>query len=278
MKSQQHKTKNNILKCSKSILIIVMLFIAGLSNSMAQSIQYPKVVKKTAVNILITEIKTTASMTKISFVYYNGTEDRRQYFFLHAPGSADAMYIKANGIKYKLLSTEDIASKDGITSAGPKESYHFSAYFEKLPATTKKFDLIEGENGGWDFYGVSLTESIDLNEPEQSKPAGKFRVDYYRIAIYDYDKEEWSDWKDGDNTFVININDNGDIAHYMPSGKTAAYKKISKVEEGTTENGKHYQIIKALDEDGTTFRFQLFDDEEIGLKMMYGNVLIQFAK
>jgi hypothetical protein len=278
MKSQQHKTKNSIQTGSKSFLLITLLFLAGLSNGRAQSIQYPKVEKKTAVNILITEVKTTASKTKISFVYYNGTEDRRQYFFLHAPGSVDAMYIKANGIKYKLLSTEDIASKDGITSAGPKESYHFSAYFEKLPFTTKMFDLIEGKNGGWDFYGISLTESIDLNEPEESKSASRFRNDYYRIAVYDYDKEEWSDWKDGDNTFVININDNGDIAHYMPSGKTATYKKISKVEEGTTDNGKHYQIIKALDEDGTTFRFQLFDDEEIGLKMMYGNVLIQFAK
>jgi hypothetical protein len=141
MKSQQYQPKNNAPSWSKNILFIVLLFIAGLSNSKAQSIQYPKVVKKTAVNILITEIKTTASMTKISFVYYNGTEDRRQYFFLHAPGSADAMYIKANGIKYKLLSTEDIASKDGITYAGPKESYHFSAYFEKLPPLKKSIDL-----------------------------------------------------------------------------------------------------------------------------------------
>ncbi len=62
------------------------------------------------------------------------------------------------------------------------------------------------------------------------------------------------------------------------SNSKAQSIQYPKVEEGTTDNGKHYQIIKALDEDGTVFRFQLFDDEEIGLKMMYGNVLIQFAK
>jgi hypothetical protein len=51
------------------------------------------------------------------------------------------------------------------------------------------------------------------------------------MAFYDYDKDEWSDWEDGDNTFVININDNGDIAHFLPSGKVLPIKRYRKEEE-----------------------------------------------
>lgn len=278
MKSPKYQPKNKLRVGVRNILIITLLFIAGLSNGKAQSIQYPKVEKQTAANVLITEIKTTGTRTKISFVYYNGTEDRRQYFYLHSPGDLDAMYIKASGKIYNLLSTEDIANRDGVTYAGPKETYAFSAYFEKLPPNVKTIDLIEGKGGSWNFYGISLTESVDIKKSEKKTTPTKFRVDYHNMAFYDPDKDEWSDWEEKENTFVININDNGDIAHFLPSGKIVTYKKISRVEDETTKEGKHYQIIKALDENGDIFRFQLFDDEEIGLKMMYGNVMIQFAK
>ena len=278
MKSPQHHTKNSNPTGLRNILLLAVLFISGLFNSRAQSIQYPKVVKQTAANVLITEIKTTASKTKISFVYYNATEDRRQYFYLHAPGDLDVLYIKANGKIYKLLSTEDIANRDGVTYANPKETYSFSAYFEKLPPNVKSIDLIEGAGGSWNFYGISLTQSVDFKKSEKKDTPTKFRVDYQYMSLYDGEKEEWSEWIEKENTFVININDNGDIAHFLPSGKVVTYKKISGVEDETTKDGKHYQIIKALDENGDIFRFQLFDDDEIGLKMMYGNVMIQFAK
>jgi len=62
------------------------------------------------------------------------------------------------------------------------------------------------------------------------------------------------------------------------NGETVIYKKLSGVEQGYTDKGNHhYQIIKALDEDGDVFRFQFFDDRSIGLKMMWGNFMIQFA-
>ena len=107
----------------------------------------------------------------------------------------------------------------------------------------------------------------------------KFRVDYNYVSIYDSDKDKWSDWKSGDNTFIININERGDIAHLMDSGKTVVYKKISGAEEGwTTPGNNHYQIIRAVDENGDVFSFQLFDDSSIGLKFMWGDFMIQFAK
>ena len=39
-----------------------------------------------------------------------------------------------------------------------------------------------------------------------------------------------------------------------------------------------YQIISAVDDDGDRFLFQVFDDIKIGIKMIYGDVMMQFAK
>jgi hypothetical protein len=106
----------------------------------------------------------------------------------------------------------------------------------------------------------------------------KFRVDYDYIAIYDPETETWGEWLDGDNTFVLNINERGDIAHIRANGETVIYKKLTGVEEGYTEQGNnHYQIISALDENGDVFQFQIFDDKAIGLKMMWGKFIVQFA-
>ena len=107
-----------------------------------------------------------------------------------------------------------------------------------------------------------------------------FRVDYTQISIYDSETGKWTDWKDGYNTFVMNYNDNGDIAHFKANGDKVVYRRISKeIEEGyTTEGNEHYQIIKALDEDGVTFSFQFFDKRKIGLKLIYSNIMIQFSE
>lgn len=259
----------------KEILIALILLIFGLSDSLGQSIQYPKVDNQTTDNVIITEVKITSTKTKISFRYYNGTPDSRQYFYLHAPGNPDALYIKAKGKIYKLLSTENIANKDGITFTDYKQSHYFTAYFEKLPSDITKFDLIEGAAGSWDFYGVSMISSNDLEDDESPK---KFRIDYRYMAFYEAEKETWSEWMERDNTFVINVNQNGDIAHFLPNGKIVIYKKISGVEKSMTSKGKQYQIIKALDDDGNIVSIQLFDDSELGLKIMYENLIIQFAK
>lgn len=110
-----------------------------------------------------------------------------------------------------------------------------------------------------------------------AQTAEKFRVDYNYVSFYDSKTETWEDWKKGDNTFVININDKGDIAHLKANGETVIYKKLSGAKEDRTKKGDHYQVIKALDEDGDVFTFQIFDDKRIGLKMIYGDIMIQFA-
>jgi hypothetical protein len=98
------------------------------------------------------------------------------------------------------------------------------------------------------------------------------------VAAWDKDTQEWGEWKLGYNTFVINCNDNNDIMHIKVNGSKVIYRKLSGVQEGITEEGKHYQIIRALDDDGDIFRFQIFDDSEIGAKIMYSNFMIQFFK
>jgi hypothetical protein len=108
----------------------------------------------------------------------------------------------------------------------------------------------------------------------------KFRRDYKLVSFFDGKTDTWSNWGEGDNTFVMNINKNGDIAHYKANGEMVIYKSISSnvKEEKTIDGLKNYQIIKALDEDGNVFSFQLFDDVAIGLKMIYKNFMIQYSK
>ena len=235
-----------------------------------QSANNPVVERKSVSNINIKSVVTNSYTTTIHFVYTN-TENKGRYILLHPPGHPDAYYLIANGKKYRLVGTQNIATVDRITSVMPGKKIEFSASFEKLPGNVSKFDLIEGIKGDWDFYGVRVDETY---EPPQAK---KFRKDYNYIALYDPDTDTWGSWERGDNVFVINVNDKGDIAHLKANGETVIYKRLSGVEEDQTSNGDHYQIISALDENGDVFRFQLFDDQRIGLKMMWGAFIIQFS-
>jgi chloramphenicol O-acetyltransferase len=107
----------------------------------------------------------------------------------------------------------------------------------------------------------------------------RFRIDYDMVCVWDEQTNSWSKWKSGNNTFVFNINNNKDITHYKADGSSAHYRKLSNgVEKGTTNDGYQYQMILVLDEDGTKCKLQLFDDTSIGLKLMYSNVMLQFAK
>jgi hypothetical protein len=104
----------------------------------------------------------------------------------------------------------------------------------------------------------------------------KFRIDYSYVAFYDSETKTWGDWEEGDNTFVININEKGDVAHLKANGETVIYKKLSGVEDGYSD-GNHYQIINVLDENGDVIRLQIFDDKSIGLKLMWDSIIIEFA-
>lgn len=144
-----------------------------------------------------------------------------------------------------------------------------------MEITTPELDKIEYKG----FMGdVSYDyEETATSKEDSSNDTDRFREDYDLVAVYDPDTEVWSEWQDGNNTFVMNYNRNGDIAHYKANGDVETYRKISEVEIDYTDSGERYQIIEALDEEGILFRFQFFDNRSIGLKMIYNNMMIQFS-
>lgn len=127
-------------------------------------------------------------------------------------------------------------------------------------------------------YMEGTLNNYSFNEnSSNNNRTSRFRRDYTHVCFYDSDSDTWTEWQKGENTFVLNYNDNADIAHYKPSGDFVIYKNISNVEEATTESGEPYQILTALNEDGLKFRFQLFYNPKIGVKLIYNDVIIQFA-
>jgi len=56
-----------------------------------------------------------------------------------------------------------------------------------------------------------------------------------------------------------------------------SYRNTGNKDEGYT-NGNHYQTLDLIDENGNFIRIQLFDDQEIGMKLIWGDQIIQFSK
>lgn len=256
-------------KFSYIIFFFLMTFYGG-----AQIIKSPNVERVGNDNIAILEIEKTVTTTIVHFIYHSDD--------VYVDGgwvnvNPDIKLKDANGYK-----TFNLIKAQGVPIAPKKKNmdfngqwFSFRLIFASLPSDISKIDIIECETSNcFNFYGVSL---ISKDDEEESK-SGIFRRDYNLFCYYDKDIDEWSDWKEGDNTFVMNYNDNGDIAHYKANGEMVLYKKISSVEEGETKEGDKYQIISALDEEGIRFKFQFFNNPEIGLKLIYQNLMIQFSR
>ncbi len=125
------------------------------------------------------------------------------------------------------------------------------------------------------FVLISLCLAVSLSVFSQDK----FRADYNLIAVYEPKTDSWGEWIEVDHTFVINVNSNGDIVHYLPNGESIKYRNVSRVKEGNIPKTKErYQIIKVLTDKGDPIELQLFDDSSIGLKLIFGENMIQFAK
>lgn len=119
------------------------------------------------------------------------------------------------------------------------------------------------------FFGFVSDKSAPKDE--------QFRIDYRYISAYTEKAGKWSEWKEASNTFVFNCNSRNDIMHLKAGGQNVIYKKISSIKEGKTASGEPYQTLDAIDEEGIRFTLHLYEDEEIGLKMSYSNLSIQFA-
>jgi hypothetical protein len=106
----------------------------------------------------------------------------------------------------------------------------------------------------------------------------QFRRDYDLITFFDPETGEWGDWQAATHTLVFNINDNMDIKHYTPKGEVIIYRNLGGLEEGYTTSGEHYQMLHILDDEGDELTIQLFDNPDIGMKLIMGQYMIQFAK
>ena len=89
----------------------------------------------------------------------------------------------------------------------------------------------------------------------------QFRRDYDLITFYDPETKEWGDWQVATHTLVFNINEN-----------------MGGHEDGYTTSGEHYQMLRILDDEGDEMLIQLFDNPDIGMKLIMGQYMIQFAK
>ncbi|MGL5731179.1 MAG: hypothetical protein ACRCX5_08665, partial [Bacteroidales bacterium] len=68
-------------------------------------------------------------------------------------------YLVADGVEYKLISTEGINSGEKFFM--PESGKHnFTATFPPLPTSVKSFDYIAKVANGWKILGVDLTNSI----------------------------------------------------------------------------------------------------------------------
>jgi S1-C subfamily serine protease len=133
-----------------------------------QTYYNPKCISQTTVNLKITKINCADNSTTIEFEYIT-TDSKSIYIFLNPPNTDGALYIKADGKTYKLLSTSGIGNTDRITPAYTNKPVNFSATFDAIPKTIKQFDLIEGISGSWNFHGIQLKESSQIENCDDIK-------------------------------------------------------------------------------------------------------------
>ena len=260
----------------RNFLFIIVMFVAIIQSAYSQTITNPSIKSRDEYSLNIDRIELTDYNTIIycthtaPSMYVNGgwVTIQPNIFLKETYGSRTYKLLKAEGIPL---------SPNKFNYSYKGQTLSFKLIFQKIATDINLVDLIECQDRSncFNFYGIKIRNE---NSQSSTQLVEKFRVDYNYVAVYDKEANKWSDWKEGFNTFVVNINNNGNIMHVKANGEKVIYRKLSGVEEGSTQEGKHYQIIRALDNDGDSFSFQIFDDVSVGLKMMYGNIMIQFAK
>lgn len=244
-------------------ILAAIFFIILFSDAFGTVIEKPNYAKRDNELIDIIKIELNDSNTVVYMLYgdtNNIVSVKPSFFIKDISSDKEYKLIRAEGITIEPL-------KKHLDFKG--QIFSFKLVFPSISKETTTIDIIECANKkSTNFYGVQISEDNSIGN--------KFRQDYNYISIHDNKTNEWSEWERENNTFVVNVNNNGDIIHYKSNGEEVLYRKLSSVENGDID-GEHYQIIHALDESGTKFIFQFFDNETIGLKMIYGDFLIQFS-
>lgn len=145
----------------------LFLICLSLSYLIKAQTYYPSIDGQAELDVKIIRVDKNLTNTIIRFKYINSSP-KEHYILLNPPNNGDAYFIQSNGIRFNLLKTEGIANKDEVTIAYPNKPVMFSAYFEPLPSSITKFDLIEGANGTWHFYGIDLLRQNNFSDKSKT--------------------------------------------------------------------------------------------------------------
>jgi hypothetical protein len=89
------------------------------------------------------------------------------------------------------------------------------------------------------------------------------------VTYYDEDGEKQYKEYEGSNVFTFNVDGNS-IMFYKHSGDVSRYIYLDNTINGTDDAGDTYQLIKTIDvESSETVYFQLYDNKDFGLKLIY---------
>ena len=268
------------MKTHNYFLIFILLF----SQNIFGQIYYPNIVSNVNGNIKILRIEKNPTNTKIEFEYTR-TQSNWVYIFLSPPNSQGAYCIKANGIKYLLTKTEGIGNADKITRVFPDRSIRFSAYFEALPDSIKKIDLIEGISGGWDFYGIELLESYASHSDEKfiysltlkSDGSLKSKAEALSDVLYKIPAGTTIDVYSFENGYY-KINDNGNIGYLSE----LFFKGNDVSDNNSTNNQNIFQKkeCKSYFRDGNTFLYYVHNGISVTMSLSvesnYGKYYIAY--
>lgn len=109
------------------------------------------------------------------------------------------------------------------------------------------------------LLGVINTFSQNTQNDEETQ----FRRDYKFFYVRTPDTKKWSELKEGNSTFLFNINTNSDVKVYWESGEKEVFRKVSKIEDGKTDDNIKYQSFKVLDEKGNEIYLFLYEDNRL---------------
>ena len=151
------------MKYKYLLIIVLVLYPMIVLKCVAQNyfrIEHPLVGRSTTNSVYIKAITITSKETRIDFI----TCFTGHYIYLSPRYHDDSMYIKCEGMTYSLKKTIGISQYDGETMCEPNKVIEFSAIFYPFvnykDAGRFEFDLIEGDNGSWNFYNISTNKNL----------------------------------------------------------------------------------------------------------------------
>ncbi len=130
------------------------------------------------------------------------------------------------------------------------------------------------------FYGFTIKSNtvLPIVKNNLTKPVAKnnpFKLVFQQYAFKSENKD-WEDWKKGQNIFIINYNDNGDVLHYLSGGTKKLYT-MRKGWEKTTKYNEDYSIAEFITDDGEEISIQVYYAPRTFIKIIsVGSYIIQF--